>query len=255
MHTLRARLEGDATWAPASITRIVDTTRKSANLVIEGATVVLANHPFDLFGRLAGAAVTPVPTGTISILAGDTELGTGDAGVMMVTVPGLPAGEYEFVADYSGDDNFLAESSEPLVVTVLPDEVEASNVGVEYDTFYPFKDDYRDTVRISGTRNEPLKVEVKVRDDDGDVVARLSAARSSGAYAIRWNGRTRSGALLPAGPYRVAQTADRRVRHLEDVHRHRAAVPEAAGHARGRRHEEGLRARREGLGRGRAAWP
>ena len=51
--------------------------------------------------------------------------------------------------------------------------VAVSGVGVAYSTFYPYKDNYRDTVAIRGTLLEPASVTIKVYSSTGRKVRSL----------------------------------------------------------------------------------
>jgi len=73
-------------------------------------------------------------------------------------------------------------------------------------TFYPIVDGWRDTVTARGTRLEPLSVSISVKNANGSVVRTFTARTASGPYAWAWNGRTSSGAVLPAGVYTITQT-------------------------------------------------
>ena len=85
-------------------------------------------------------------------------------------------------------------------------EVAATGIGINRATFYPVVDGYLDTVTLRGTRNEKASVAVGIYAPTGGKVRTLTAASALGAYAIAWNGKTASGAVVPAGRYRVVQT-------------------------------------------------
>ncbi len=100
----------------------------------------------------------------------------------------------------------VAESvSEPFGLTVAPDSVDANGVGVNYSTFYPKKDGYRDTLTIKGNRLEPIAVSIKIYNSNGKRVKSVTKSRGSGAYSYAWTGKDSSGAILPAGKYRIVQ--------------------------------------------------
>jgi hypothetical protein len=84
--------------------------------------------------------------------------------------------------------------------------VEASGLGVNYPTFYPYVDSYKDTVTIKGTRAEKAWVAIGIYNATGSKVRSLSVVAGTGAWAVTWNGRTSAGTALPAGKYRVVQT-------------------------------------------------
>jgi hypothetical protein len=77
---------------------------------------------------------------------------------------------------------------------------------VQYGTFYPYKDGYRDTVAIRGTRQEPASVAIRVYSPTGKLVKSVSIASAAGKYSYGWTGRNSSGTILAAGKYKVVQT-------------------------------------------------
>jgi flagellar hook capping protein FlgD len=83
--------------------------------------------------------------------------------------------------------------------------VQATGVTIDLGTFYPVRDGYRDYVHAKGSRLEPASVRVLVYNPSNRVVRTFSLARASGGYSITWNGRSTSGALQPAGRYKVVQ--------------------------------------------------
>ena len=87
----------------------------------------------------------------------------------------------------------------------MADTVDATNVGVNYGTFYPVKDNYKDTLRISGNRQEEISVTIRIYNANNKRVALVTRSRATGGYAYEWNGKA-SGNLLPSGKYRIVQT-------------------------------------------------
>lgn len=120
-------------------------------------------------------------------------------------VPGLPEGTYAFHAEYSGTTQMAESVSDDLEVDVLPDEVHASGVRVEYATFYPVLDDYRDIVAIKGNRAEAISVSIKIYKPSGALLKTIQIPEGSGPYQYTWNGRTDGGTILAAGKYKVVQ--------------------------------------------------
>jgi hypothetical protein len=107
-------------------------------------------------------------------------------------------------ATYDGDEHYLGSAvSKTLLVT--PDLAHARDVGVQYTTFYPVVDAYRDTDRLSGTRSEPLSVQISIYNSSGTRVRNASIARGSGSYSWTWKGKSNAGHLVAAGKYKVVQ--------------------------------------------------
>lgn len=153
--------------------------------------------------------------GTGSALTGEFEWRNADSGALLATRPAddyllvfnsLPVGVYHYTVRYTGDPHRAAVTSPIFTLTVIADVAEASGVGVQYGTFYPIVDGYRDAVGVKGTRLEPLSVGIRVFGSTGATVRTASLSMAAGAYSYPWNGRDAGGALLPAGKYRIVQT-------------------------------------------------
>jgi FlgD Ig-like domain len=95
--------------------------------------------------------------------------------------------------------------SEPFELVIEPDTLDATNVKLEYTTFYPYKDGYRDTIHVSGMRSEPISVSIKIYSPTGSLVKSVSVARASGKYSYNWNGRNSAGTIRAAGKYKFVQ--------------------------------------------------
>ena len=115
-------------------------------------------------------------------------------------------GSYSITAVYTGN-TWVNGSTSPVVnVTALADTVHASAVGLQYTTFYPYRDGYKDTVAIKGTRNEPIAVTIKVYSPSGTLRKSVSIGVGTGAYSYAWNGRNSAGTWYAEGKYKVVQT-------------------------------------------------
>lgn len=195
-----------------------DELRLSLEVVVAPATMTITvatpvnpvqtNHQILLYPEMEGG-------GTGSAMTGEFEWRNADSGALLATRPAddyfltygsLPVGEYHFTVRYTGDPHRAAVTSPIFTLTVTPDTIEASGVGVQYATFYPIVDGYRDTVGIKGTRLEPASVGIRVFSPAGSTVRIASLPTAAGAYSYPWNGRDAAGALLPAGRYRIVQT-------------------------------------------------
>jgi hypothetical protein len=121
-----------------------------------------------------------------------------------VTAPSTP-GTYHVTLSNSGTASVEAASSGPLDLVVQPNIVHASNVKVQYSTFYPVNDGYRDTVAITGTRAEPIAVTIKIYSPGGSLIKTQTIASGTGAYSWKWNGRTSDGTVRPEGKYKITQ--------------------------------------------------
>jgi hypothetical protein len=120
-------------------------------------------------------------------------------------IPSLAAGTYHYTATYSGNAVVAGSVSNELELVIVVDTVDATGVTVSYATFYPVRDHYRDTLRVSGLRQEAIAVTIRIYNAKNKRVALVTKPRATGAYAYDWNGRTGT-TLLPAGRYRIVQT-------------------------------------------------
>ena len=123
-----------------------------------------------------------------------------------ITVTWPTAGRKSVSVSYAGDASFAASGTASASPTVVANTARATGLGVTEATFYPIVDGWRDTVTSRGTRLEPLSVSISVKNANGSVVRTFTARTASGPYVWAWNGRTSSGAVLPAGVYTITQT-------------------------------------------------
>jgi hypothetical protein len=201
---LQARFDGTAELAASSRTLMIDLARTGALIKLTGPTQVDLGKPLAL-QLSATQAEGPAPTGTLELREGSTVLATGPAPTFNASLSNLPLGTHELSAHYSGDGNYRPGHSRSLYVTVRQNQLEAAGIGTSTTNIYPVVDGYRDTVAIRGNRLEPISLVARVFSPSGSLVSSQSVARGTGSYSLTWNGRTASGALLPAGHYRVDQ--------------------------------------------------
>jgi hypothetical protein len=177
--------------------------------VLAGADVVLtadvtADPGYDTGATITFASIAgggPVPPGCVDKPV-DTSGTTCDLG------SGLAVGTYTYEATYSGNATTASSSDQfTFEVTAEPDTVlDASGVTRDYSTFYPVKDGYRDVLTLSGMRNEPITVTIRIYGPTGKKVLTRVLASASGAYAAHWSGRSSSGKVLASGKYKIVQT-------------------------------------------------
>lgn len=171
-----------------------------------------ANSPFDIGAVVESAGTSYASGATMSF----TRVGAGAPTCTAVPVvlgahtrckvPSLAVGTWQFVASYSGNANTNAKLSDTLTVNVVANTVHASGVGTAYTTFYPYKDSYKDSVAIRGTRNEPIGVTIKIYNPGGTLIKTATVAQGSGAYSYAWTGRKSDGTMYAEGKYKVVQT-------------------------------------------------
>jgi flagellar hook assembly protein FlgD len=116
----------------------------------------------------------------------------------------LPGGRYTVHIDTASTDNanLVGHASKPVTIDTRPARVTGG--GASPRTFYPARDRFKDTTVLQGRLSEPvasLKVEIRSQQR-GSVVRVINAGpRRSGSFRLEWNGRTKSGAVVPAGRY------------------------------------------------------
>jgi Bacterial Ig-like domain (group 3)/FlgD Ig-like domain len=144
-------------------------------------------------------------TGDVTVAEDATTLGTCPLadGTCDVTLT-LATGDHTVTVSYPGDAGFAGATTDKLV-SVVDNKVDATGVGLNYATFYPYKDGYKDKVTARGTRNEPASVTIKVYSPTGKLLKKVDLAKATGAYAWAWNGRNSSGTMYPVGKYRIEQ--------------------------------------------------
>ena len=108
----------------------------------------------------------------------------------------LAVGTYVYEATYSGNSTTLGSTSGQVTVevTAVPDTtLDASGVTRDYSKFYPVRDSYRDKVTMSGLRNEPITVTIRIYSPTGKRVKTQVIALGSGPYSYGWSGRNSAG--------------------------------------------------------------
>jgi hypothetical protein len=159
------------------------------------------------------ATVAPgtITGGTLSIVDAfdGSTIATGavSAGTTSVAVTRtFAAGDHPLTASYTGDGDY-GPSSANLDQTVNADTgVDASGVRVDYTTFYPHKDGYRDADYIREQLNETAAILIRIYNPSGSLNKMIDlGTRAPGSYVSVWNGRDASGNVLAEGTYKVVQ--------------------------------------------------
>lgn len=204
----------------AALLMAVLPTASAAADELAGSSVMLSvsgtlqeHHPISLQAFVA--ATGPVDFETDATVAITREGGNGPdcgpsafsfANGLECAFESLAPGTYAYNALYSGNSVTAGSESGTITFEVLADTVDATAVTRDHATFYPARDSYRDTLTISGARDEAISVSIRIYSPAGSLVKSVSIASGSGAYSYAWNGRTSSGALRAAGRYRIVQT-------------------------------------------------
>jgi hypothetical protein len=154
--------------------------------------------------------VTRVSNGVVVSGFGGTVSGLELDGDGYLTVPvdltGLSSGTYDLGGTIEYDDpdfghlqgplsagSFAVDSSKPVI----------QSVKVTWGTIYPARDGYRDAADITTTATDDHYWSTKheIVNSHGTVVRTLSA--DFGIGLVAWNGRTKGGAMVPAGRYTI----------------------------------------------------
>lgn len=197
----------EATSAPKTVVA----TKRPTTVSVSPAGTPEANHPFTIY--VAVIASNPIEsatdaTGNLTLWDGATQIGSPQpavSGGAQWDVPSFSLGSHTLHATYDGDATYEGSNGQ-TVLQILTDVVEASGVGVSSASLYPYKDGYRDTVAIRGTRNEPASVAIRITSPTGKLVRTFAVAKASGGYSVGWNGTAATGGALAGGKYKVVQT-------------------------------------------------
>jgi hypothetical protein len=203
--TLRARFLGNIWDAPSQRVQAVTISKGTPLVDLTGPGDAEAGLPITLHVDVTSDTF-PGPTGSVTIRDQATNhvVGSGAIG-SNIQIAGRAVGHATFVAQYGGDSNYKS-ATDQLTVNVISTGVLATDVGLSATSIYPYKDGYRDSVSIKGSRQEPISVAIRIYSPTNHLVRSTSLATGSGAYAWAWNGRTSSGAALASGKYKVVQT-------------------------------------------------
>jgi hypothetical protein len=115
-------------------------------------------------------------------------------------------GDHLIEAIYAGNGDYSAETVTSTFAVQPDGSVDASGIGLSATSVYPYKDGYKDSVSLIGTRAEATSVTAKVYNSTNHVVRTLSGSTGIGPYSIKWNGRTAGGTWVASGKYRIVQT-------------------------------------------------
>ncbi len=118
VHSLTAVYSGDANDAPSTSAVYTQTVKLNAN------TSVASSPNPSVVGQSVTitATVAAGATGTVQFLDGSTVLGSSavSGGTAALTTANLAQGTHTLTASYSGDSNYLAQSSAAITQTVTP---------------------------------------------------------------------------------------------------------------------------------------
>jgi FlgD Ig-like domain len=158
----------------------------------------------------ANVAPTSITGGTLTITDAfdSSTLASGSVGPSGTTVSftgTLAPGDHQLTATYSGHGTF-GSSVAHLTQSIQADSGVDATPQLQYRTFYPFHDGYRDTNLIWGTLREPASVLIRIYSPTNALIRTVNlGSLPVGRYQFAWTGRNSAGRMLTAGTYRVVQ--------------------------------------------------
>lgn len=121
-HSITAKYSGDGNFTASTSSAVTQTVNQATTTTAVASSLNPATFGQSVtFTVTVQPSVSGTPTGTVTLLDGTTSLGTSSlpsGGIAQFTVGGWSAGSHSVTAVYSGDANFTASTSAPLVETV-----------------------------------------------------------------------------------------------------------------------------------------
>jgi hypothetical protein len=124
-HSITAAYSGDANFAASTsaavaITVVAPTKPATTTTVLASATQLTTGQTLTLSIGVAPQTGSGTPTGTVSVLDGQTQIGSATlvASAASYATSTLAVGSHSLTISYSGDSNFAASTSNAVIVTV-----------------------------------------------------------------------------------------------------------------------------------------
>ena len=170
---------------------------------------VMENHRVSFNVNLDNPRAGVAPTGTITVvnMANGRVVAeiSAQSGRQRITIDAPRVGTYTYRAEYTGDEHFLPDVSKERGLRVVRDIVEAEVWSLP-ESFWPSpRDGIADTIFIAGYGYEPIRVEISIYAQNGELVRDWHTGFDRGRYVREWDGRDEGGKLLREGEYRVVQ--------------------------------------------------
>lgn len=216
-YTWDARYLGTATHGPSTTSftikvRVATKTTLTSNrsTAVRGELPVVLSTAVDCCDagyQIAGTVSFRDVVGGVPVALGPVALDPV-ARTASLSTSSLRVGAHTITATFTPSDVWLLPStSSPVSVSVLADTTVAATFTRSRSSVYPYKDGFRDTVAFKGRLDERASIVIKVYDSSNRLRRSWSlGTRNPGAYSVTWNGRTATGASLPAGRYRAKAT-------------------------------------------------
>ncbi len=133
-HTLSAVYQGDTTYATSTglATPTVIAPAASGTSVTANTTAINPGATTTLTATIAGVTGASLPTGSVTVLDGTTNVGAGPvvAGKAAITVTLQSLGSHTLTAQYSGDSNYVGSSGTVAIGVVAPFAVTSTTTTV-----------------------------------------------------------------------------------------------------------------------------
>jgi len=215
-YTIVAVYGGDATYATSESSLVPLTVGPRTPAISLQLASASASTTVEQWDNLVATWEITDP-GSANLLAGFA--GSVEAridGLLLQTLPtpngrgtwtvdtGRAVGKHTLRLTFVPSNELYATVSAEAAFTLTANLVHAT-ASVQYTTFYPVVDKYRDSVALKGSRSEIASVLVRVYSPSGKIVKSAGFRAAAGPWIVTWNGRTSRGAMLPAGRYKVVQ--------------------------------------------------
>ena len=132
-----------------------------------------------------------------------TTAGQGQDGLDWAPLPGTVSGS----VTTTGGRVAGSAATGGVRALALPDPSTKASAGVSKGTIWPYRDGYRDTVRIDQRMREPARSRINVFNSRGTRVRHVVIGYRTGSFVRAWDGRTAGGSVLPGGRYRIVVKA------------------------------------------------
>ncbi len=166
-HSISASYSGDPSFNASSSTTPLNFTITKAipGAQLSVSTALVARGQSVTLQVIVGVSSSPAPTGTATFYLGNTVLGTAAVTQTTVTYPfinsaatltvtTLPVGTDSITAQYSGDTNYAAATSNPVQVTVTQQPAGILTASANASSLLPTQD-LTVTANVAGVSGQP----------------------------------------------------------------------------------------------------
>lgn len=211
-YTFEFEFSGYGSYGSATDTLSIEVWNKSTTTVATNRTTAVKGELPVILTAAVGSTPNPLEGGgtvTFDDVVGGVHVSLGPVsinaeGKATFSTSSLRVGTHTIRAIYGGSTGFVGSTSAPITVVVSADKAVNASYKADPANFYPYKDGFRDTVKLGGNLNEKASVTVRVYNSAGTLKRTFSlGTKSAGPWSVNWNGRTSSGAALPAGKYKT----------------------------------------------------